>query len=329
MGAYVHSSIGRSRLWLFAVILGVLVMMVAAAPVSGASLDPGTGSPVPGVMGQELVIADSEVLVDPSSATINGSSALSDEAIAFAEQNFFVGSSSARVGTSRQRYHYLDENLDISSPQPVGITRERYHYLDEELAIAAPASVETATRYDHHQFLSDDYVDNFSSPAVSSNVTGNDHNQFLSGDYMDNYPATKPRARRYDEIQFLEENEGPGPGNSEFSDRSVRLHHDSYPAPRAAVPEDNLGSIRDRIKFLEDNWLNSPDAAASGATSAESEHDRIKFLEDNWLNSPDAAPSGAMYVESERDRIQFLEDNWYFAESKRSLPALVNEHLAR
>jgi hypothetical protein len=256
MRTHGYSSVADSRLWLVAALLGVILMLAAASPASAASAGGEDANATLGAIAQEIVVEDNSLIVDLVSAA--GSSAASPGgagAIEFLEQNMFLGTTNASVSTTREQFHYLQDNLEI-------------------LGQIAPAEKE---RYDRHQFLSNDNGDGSDvagspQPEAEENVDGTLSAGYASGRYdqiqgqasqdADNDVIAAPsRGLRYDEMQFLEDNVTSMSGVAGESNTSVRLHHDSYPQAQYVRTKEWADSERDRIQFLEDNWLYSEPAS--------------------------------------------------------------------
>jgi hypothetical protein len=255
MRTHGYSSAADSRLWLVAVLLGVILMLAATARANAASAIVGDANATLGAIAPEIVIEDNSLIVDLVSTA--GSTAISTtggEAFEFVEQNVFLGTTNASVSTTREQFHYLQDNLEI-------------------LEHMAPAGTE---RYDRRQFLSNDNgegSDVAGSPQldVAENEDGTSSAGYASGRYDhiqlqtgqgsgSNANAATSRGLRYDEMKFLEDNVTSISGVSGDSNASVRLHHDSYSQAKSVRTKEWAESERDRIQFYEDNWLYSEPA---------------------------------------------------------------------
>jgi hypothetical protein len=312
MRTHGYSSAADSRLWLIAVLLGVILMLAAASRASAASAVGEDANAKLGAIAQEIVVEDNSLIVDlVSTAGSSAGSTVGAGAIEFLEQNMYLGTTNALVSTTREQFHYLQDNLDISAGPSTSTAREQYHYLDNNLDISGQIAPVERERYDRRQFLSNDNGDGSDvagspQPEAAENPDGTLSAGYASGRYDQiqgqagpgsdsNVIAAPSRGLRYDEMQFLEENVTSMSGVAGDSNSSVRLHHDSYPQAQYGRTKE----WADVERLHQDSYPQ----AQNGRTK-------------EW-------------ADAERDRIQFLEDNWLFSEPASELPPLVNEHLAR
>jgi hypothetical protein len=282
-----------SRFWWVAALLGLFLMLVMAGRANAAPIISDEAQAPVGAITQEIVVEEHTMIVDlASTADSSAVYTAGSEAFEFMEQNVFLGTTNASVSTTREQFHYLQDNLDIpaassavgtreqfhylqdnldiASARSVGGTRERYHYLEDNLDISGQITPGVTERYDRRQFLSNDNGDGSvaASPQaeVEENVDGTLSAGFASGRYdqirgstdegIETSGATSPtRGLRYDERQFLEDNVTSMSGVAGESKTSVRIHHDDYPQPKSARTKEWAQAERDRIQFLEDNWL--------------------------------------------------------------------------